>query len=147
MTPNNTNINNTDFNNNQSIYPEETCPQEEMSLINDSDKIDGLIKRNIGYNELKNTYPEIEDIYKLMIDTFTSNKKTMTINKEQIPIEKVRDRFLYLNSMHIEYVLECVTKQTNINNMRSYLLTALYNAPTSINSFYSNKVKNLMGKC
>ncbi|MDD2409968.1 MAG: replication initiator protein A [Bacilli bacterium] len=152
---NNTNINNTNFIN-QSIYPEQ---QDEMSLTNDEDEIDGLIeteipidknvnrviKKNIGYNELKNTYPEIEDIYKLMIDTFTSNKKTMTINKEQIPIEKVRDRFLYLNSMHIEYVLECVTKQTNINNMRSYLLTALYNAPTSINSFYSNKVKNLLG--
>lgn len=143
LTPNNTNINNTNFNN-QSIYPEEACPQEEISLTSDEEQIDGLIKRNIGYNEFKNTYPEIEDIYKLILDTFTSGKKTMKINKSQIPIEEIRNRYLSLNSMHIEYVLECVTKQPDIKNIRSYLLTALYNAPTTINSFYSNKVKNLL---
>ena len=139
---NNTDINNTLFNN-LSINQDEACPQNELSITND-DEIDRLIKRNIGYRELKNTYAEIEDIYKLILDTFTSNKKTIKINKEQIPIEKIRSRVLSLNSLHIEYVLECVANQSDIKNMRSYLLTALYNAPTTINSFYSNKVKNLL---
>jgi len=139
---NNTNINNTLFNN-LSINQEEACPQNELSITSD-DEIDRLIKKNIGYNELKNTYSEIEDIYNLMLDVFVSSKKNMTINKDQIPIGNIRERFLSLNSMHIEYVLECVTKQPDIKNIRSYLLTALYNAPTTINSFYSNKVKNLL---
>lgn len=143
LSPNLTEYNLTEFNN-LSIYPEGTCPQEEISLTSDENEIDGLIKRNIGYNELKNTYPEIEDIYNLMLDTFVSNKKTMTISKNQIPIGNIIERFLSLNSMHVEYVLECVTKQPDIKNIRSYLLTALYNAPTTINSFYSNKVKNLL---
>lgn len=152
LSPNLTDYNQPDFIDNQSIYQEDTCPQTEISLTEDGlidkdipidENINRIIKKNIGYNELKKTNPEIEDIYNLITDTFESNQKAIIINKEKIPINKVKDRFLQLNSLHIQYVLECVAKQENIMNIRSYLLTVLYNAPTTINIYYSNQANLL----
>jgi hypothetical protein len=53
--------------------------------------------------------------------------------QEDKPSEVVRSQLLKLNSEHISYVRECLQKNTTkVRNIRSYLLTALYNAPLSL---------------
>ena len=83
-----------------------------------------------------------------MASTICSKKQTIRIAGEDLPAELVRDRMLAIESQHIEYVLECFAENTtNIRNIKSYLLTAIFNAPTTIGSYYQARVNHdLYGK-
>ena len=57
----------------------------------------------------------------------------------------VRSRFLKLDSSHIEFVMECLhNNTTEIRNMKQYLLTVLFNAPTTMNNHYTAQVNHDM---
>ena len=64
---------------------------------------------------------------------------------EDYPYELVKSRFLKLNSSHLEYVIGCMKETTTkITNIKAYMITALYNAPTTINHFYQQEVQHDM---
>lgn len=66
---------------------------------------------------------------------------SVRIGSKDIPYQLVKARLLKINAMHIEYVIDCLQKTTNkIHNIKAYLLTMLYNAPTTINSYYRTEV-------
>ena len=49
----------------------------------------------------------------------------------------MKGRLLSLDYGHLEYVFDCLRRNTTqIRNIRAYLLTALYNAPTTIGRYY-----------
>ncbi|WP_288925307.1 DUF6017 domain-containing protein [Aminobacterium colombiense] len=130
-----------------------------IDLINtDSNQEDRLIDRQkneerfyelrdcICFNILKqrdNNDPDIlQNIEDLLHDVITSTKQTERIGGEDIPIGQVKENLLQLNSLHIEYVLECLNATTTeIHNIRSYLLTALYNAPKTMKSYFAAQVR------
>ena len=59
------------------------------------------------------------------------------------PHEIVRSRFLKLDNSHIEFVMDCLQKNTTeIRNMKQYLLTVLFNAPTTISNRYTSQVNH-----
>ena len=52
--------------------------------------------------------------------------------------EVVRSRFLKLDSSHIEFVMECLHKNTTqVRNIKQYLLAVLFNAPTTMSNSYT----------
>lgn len=80
-----------------------------------------------------------------MVDVVCSTKPTIRVNGEDIPHKIVKSTFLKLNSSHIEYILTAMSKNTSdVRNIRSYLITALYNAPATMNSFWSAMVNHDM---
>ena len=97
-----------------------------------------IFKKNMDYDLLIQRDPEmIPEILEIMIETACSKVKSFSINGAQIPAERVRERLLSLNSMHIEYVLDALNQNTSkIQNIRAYLLATIYNAPKTINSYY-----------
>ena len=69
--------------------------------------------------------------------------KTTRIAGADFPHEVVRSRFLKLDSSHIEFVMECLhNNTTEIRNMKQYLLTVLFNAPTTMNNHYTAQVNH-----
>ena len=49
--------------------------------------------------------------------------------------------------MHIEYVLDCMKKNgSKVRNIKQYLLAALYNAPLTMQSYYTALVNNDMAE-
>ena len=59
--------------------------------------------------------------------------------------EVVKSRFMKLDSSHVQYVMDCMKDNTTyVRNIKKYLLAALYNAPTTINSYYSSLVQHDM---
>ena len=69
------------------------------------------------------------------------------LGKEQIPIEIIKEQFRQLTQMHVAYILDSLrTTTTQINNIKAYLLTALYNAPTTMGFFYSAQVRHDFGR-
>lgn len=47
---------------------------------------------------------------------------------------------------HIQYVMECLkSNTTQVRNIKQYLLATLYNAPTTIDSYYAAQVRHDFG--
>ena len=108
-----------------------------------------LLKENIEYDILAENHrldrERIDELLELMTDTVCTNRKMLHIAGDDFPSEVVKSRLLKLNSMHIEYVLDCMAKNaTDIRNIRKYLLAALYNAPATIDSYYTSLVSHDM---
>ena len=51
--------------------------------------------------------------------------------------------FLWTRSRHIQYVMDCLKETTSkVRNIKKYLLAALFNAPTTIKSYYQQEVNH-----
>lgn len=104
----------------------------------------GIIKENIEY-DYQTENEKINEIVEIMLDVICSTKDTIRVNGEDMPHEIVKSRFLKLDSSHIDYVLTSLKKNTSeVRNIRAYLITALYNAPTTIDGYYTALVNHDM---
>ena len=108
-----------------------------------------LILENIEYDYLCRefaTYREdLDEIVELMVETVCARRKTTRIAGSDFPHEVVRSRFLKLDSEHIRFVMDSLQKNTTeVRNMKQYLLTVLFNAPTTISNHYTSQVNHDM---
>ena len=108
-----------------------------------------LILENIEYDHLCRefeTYREdLDEIVELIVETVCARRKTTRIAGADFPHEVVRSRFLKLDSSHIEFVMECLhNNTTEVRNIKQYLLTVLFNAPTTMNNHYTAQVNHDM---
>ena len=88
---------------------------------------------------------QLDEIVDLIVDTVCSARKTIRIAGDDYPAEVVKSRFMKLDSSHVQYVMDCMKDNTTyVRNIKKYLLAALYNAPTTINSYYSSLVQHDM---
>ncbi|MDR2605757.1 MAG: DUF6017 domain-containing protein, partial [Oscillospiraceae bacterium] len=104
-----------------------------------------IVKENIGYDYLSERFPQdrLDGLTELIIETLCSARRTIRIAGDEYPSEHVKAKLLKLNDTHIEYVFECIDKNTTeVRNIKSYLLTALYNAPNTISSYYTARVNH-----
>lgn len=134
--------NQTDFSQlNPSIHPSPSPPQRLMDGYDFRDEI----KEKIEYNLLCTRYnrEDVDEIVELITDTLCTTRPSIRIGGDDIPTEQVKDRLLRLDYSHLDYVFDCLRKNTTqIRNIRAYLLTALYNAPATINHFYQAEVQH-----
>ena len=108
-----------------------------------------ILKENIEYDHLRKNlgydYELLDEILEILVDTVCSTRKMIRIGSEDFPKEVVKSRLLKLDSSHIEYVISSLRENTTkVRNIRAYLLTSLYNAPTTINSYYTALVNHDM---
>ena len=87
----------------------------------------------------------LEGILDLLAETCSSRRKTIRIAGDDKPLEIVKSRLMKLNSLHIEYVLDCLKENTTyVRDMKQYLLTTLFNAPVTIDPYYQARVNHDM---
>ena len=101
-----------------------------------------LILDNICYDALLQSSgidkSRLDELVELIIDTVCSKREMIRIAGDDHPADVVRSRFLKLNAEHIEYILDRMEENTTqIRNIKKYLLAALYNAPVTMDSYYS----------
>ena len=106
-----------------------------------------LIMDNIEYEILQENNPYdremLEEILELLVDTVCATKKYIRVAGSDYPAEVVRSRLLKLNAHHIEFVISCFKENTTkVRNVKQYLLTSLYNAPVTIDSYYTALVQH-----
>ena len=144
---NKTELNDTDL----SIYPAKGMTESHGHGVDDTiDRIQAyrrLIKQNIEYDitreRLGYDAEILDEIVDIMVDTVCGTKPLVRISGQDFPVEVVKGRLLKLNSEHIKYVVGCLNfNTTKVQNIRSYLLTSLYNAPTTISSYYTALVNH-----
>ena len=113
-----------------------------------------IIKDNIEYDHLiqncKIDADRLNEIVDLMLETVCTARKTIRIAGDDYPAELVKSKFLKLNSNHIEFVLDCMRENTTkVRNIKQYLKAVLFNAPSTIDSYYTalvNHSRTLPGK-
>ena len=128
--------------------PPERKGRDAMS-VTEIENYRDLILENIEYDYLCRefaTYREdLDEIVELMVETVCARRKTTRIAGSDFPHEVVRSRFLKLDSEHIRFVMDSLQKNTTeVRNMKQYLLTVLFNAPTTISNHYTSQVNHDM---
>ena len=106
-----------------------------------------IIKDNIEYDHLiqncKIDKDRLDEIVDLMLETVCTARKTIRIAGDDYPAELVKSKFLKLNSSHIEFVLDCMRENTTkVRNIKQYLKAVLFNAPSTIDSYYTALVNH-----
>lgn len=144
---NNTDKNNTEFSDTDSIFPsgnggmmdENDRYQEYFDYFSDQLSID-LLKKDYPYDS-----EMLDNILELIVETVCTKRPLIRIGAEERPAEIVRSRFMKLNIEHIRYVMDCFKENTTkIRNIRQYMLTTIYNAPTTIDTYYDALVRHDM---
>ena len=108
-----------------------------------------IIKENIDYDvlsvNLNRDASMLDEIVDLMTETVCTQKSSLVIAGDTYPAAIVKSKLLKLTSEHIEYVIDCMRENTSdIRNIKKYLLAALFNAPSTIDSYYTTKVHHDM---
>ena len=101
------------------------------------------VKDQIGYDAFSKTeQDQVSEIAMLITEVLNmADDKQIRIAKDNISAAVVKERFRKLNQFHVEYVLECLRQNSvKVSSIKNYLLTALYNAPLTMNSYYENRV-------
>lgn len=108
-----------------------------------------IIKENIDYDvlsvNLNRDAAMLDEIVDLMTETVCTQKSSLVIAGDTYPAAIVKSKLLKLTSEHIEYVIDCMRENTSdIRNIKKYLLATLFNAPSTIDSYYTTKVHHDM---
>lgn len=108
-----------------------------------------LILENIEYDYLIQNHQfdrdRLDELVEFMVDTVCSRREMIRIAGDDYPAQVVKSRFLKLDSSHIEYVLDRMRENTTyVRNIKKYLLAALYNAPATMDSYYTSLVNHDM---
>ena len=101
-----------------------------------------IIRENLSYPIMierhKYDKARIDEIVDLILETVCTARKTLRIAGDDYPAELVKSKFLKLHDGHLEFVLECLKKNTTeIRNIKKYMLAVLFNAPSTMDSYYT----------
>lgn len=174
LNPNNTKLNNNDLSNNKILSNhiadesveansgEDNYADEEQYLKLTEKICDRMrkekseyelymefVKKHIEYDCLIDRHPydkeQINGIVEIIAETAVSNNDYIVIASNKFPKEVVKSKLLKLTFTHIEYVLECLSKNaTDVKNYKKYLLASLFNAPSTIHGYYESRVNHDM---
>ena len=114
------------------IYREIICDNIEYDILLQDKRIDR---------------DRLDEIVDIILETVCSSRKKIRIAGDDYPAELVKSKFMKLNSSHIEFVFDCLRENTTkIRNIRQYLRAVLFNAPSTIDSYYTALVAHDMAQ-
>ncbi len=155
---NNTDLNQTENNKKNPINPSGRNVRPDDEPVEKQDGMDEMEMRQrykiyfedkLDVESLSKYYKwetgRINEIVDLCAEVMCSHAKTIRIGGEDRPLAVVQSRFMKLTYDHALYVMECMDENTtDVRNIRAYMLTSLYNAPVTIDSYYRAKVNHDM---
>ena len=116
-------------------------------LIGEYECCKELVKNNIDYDYLLQSYRKecLDEIVEMIVDVICSREPYIRINKQDYPYEMVKDRFLKLNSSHIEYIYDSLkNNSSDVRNIRAFLITTIYRSYETADNWYKAKVNHDM---
>ena len=127
----------------------ETPVQKRTEAKESFERYRDLILENIDYDVLASDphvdREQLDEIVDLVQETVCSTRSRIRVAGNDYPTEVVRSKLLKLNGEHIRFVMDCLKQNTTrIRNIRQYLLTVLFNAPSTMNSYYTALVAHDM---
>ena len=102
------------------------------------------VREKLGYDCIvtDENRERLDGIVELVTETLCSRRASIRVAGEEYPAAVVKERLWRLNSLHIQYVFECLENTTSyIRNTRQYLLATLFNAPVTKDSYYDARAR------
>ncbi len=144
---NNTDKNNTNINDTDPILSGLPVDKDMDERCAYRDYLYEHLEMEILYEQYPYDRETLDAIMDLMLDVICSKRKTIRIAGDDKPVNVVKSQFLKVNSSHIGYVMDCMKKNgTKVRNIKQYLLAAIYNAPLTMQSYYTAWVNNDMAE-
>lgn len=146
---NDTENNQTDFNDINPIN-QNSSENDGYDMIDARNDYEKIIKRNIEYEIMAvdnvGYKEDVENIVKVMTDVCSMpDDALIKVNGSPQTVRVIRSRFLEINSMHIEYIRDSLAENpSDVRNIRAYLITTVFNAPTTMSQYYRSKVNHDM---
>lgn len=150
---NNTDINNTDMSETNLIHPSTVSafPKEkvvrirEMDPMNERKQCEESLREKLCIDTFVQRNPfsadRIREILDIMVDVLCSKARTIRISGDDKPTAVVQAQLMKIDACHLEYILDCFRNQiSDIRNVKQYLLATIYNAPLTIDHYYTAKV-------
>ena len=142
INPNKNKYNNTDL-----IKSNLILSRDGDDRLDEYDTYASIIRDNLEIDSLYLQYPFdkelLDGIYDLVLETILCKGGTVVIASNEYPVQLVKSKFLKLNSSHIQYVIDSMKSSTSkVRNIKKYLLAALFNAPSTMNSYYQAAVNH-----
>ena len=109
--------------------------------------LEQYFREQLSYGDLVKEYPRekemIDGILTMIVDTCSSNRQMIRIAGDDKPAAVVQGQFMKLTGDHIRFVLQGLKNNTTqVRNIRQYLMGSLYNAPLTIDAFYTAQVNH-----
>lgn len=146
---NKTEKNKTERNNTEdSIYL--IYPKKENDAMDVAEVYRRIVKENISYETLYSNLPIMQrrmlhEMVELMVEVLAVNRKVLRIGGTDYPYQLVKNRFLCIGQDHVEYVLHCLEQTASrIGNIKAYILTSLFNATATMDTYYTMAVQHDM---
>ena len=143
--PNNTNLSDTEMNDNKSnhIISVDEKRFDSDNHSEDYQAYENLVKETIDYESLEVTHHDdmrqVDEIVNLIVETVMCKNDKILIASNWYPASLVKKKFLMLTYSHIEYVLHCMSgNTTKVKNIKKYLFTGYKKAYYTENAFDSD---------
>lgn len=125
---------------NDSLSKYQSINPDGMDAMDERERYEEIIRENLEVDILSQDsrydIDRMNEIIEVMLDAICSTSPTLRVNNADMPKEVIKSRLLKLNSSHIDYVFDAMRKSpSDIRNIRAYMLTALYNAPATIDNY------------
>jgi len=83
----------------------------------------------------------VDGIFDIMLETLLCEQEYIIVSSNRYPAEFVKSKILRINMSNIEYVLSSMRENRGrIRNIRKYLLAALFNSPSTMESYYQAEI-------
>lgn len=118
-------------------------PMDRIDMTDEARAYRALIKSNIEYDILAERYgsERMDEAVELILEAVLSRRERIRVAGDEYPREIVRSRLLKITPSHIEYAFDSIDRNTTkVHNIKAYLLTTLYNAPATMDSYYRTEV-------
>lgn len=116
-------------------------PSAEAVPLTDGKKEREKIRAQIEYDIMRERYgrEQIDELVEIMLEVSMNRSPTIHIGREaEYATAYVQDRFSKINAMHIERVCDGIQdNRTQVRNTKAYLLAALFNAVSTLDSYYT----------
>ena len=143
-----TEISGTEYSKTDLIVSAPSIPGIATDVIEEMEAYKNLIREHISYECFQDgrcyRKEDVDELIELMTEVMLMpDYGTIRIAGVEKPVAIVKNRFMKLNQMHIEYILTCLSSNTTkVGNIKAYLLTTLYNAPMTISNYYTAEVNH-----
>ena len=119
--------------------------EQTKQLVEEQIEADIILQTTNSKGHLIYNAEQVNELIHMISFVRCTTQKSIRINGMDMDTEIVRSMYSKLNSEHIMYVLDCLkANSAKITARQNYLLTALYNAPISMEGFYDNLVHHDM---
>ena len=139
----------TDLSSKDSFFPSGALLGNRQAPLTDGRTEREKIREQIEYEIMRDRYgrEQIDELVEIMLEVAMNRSPTIRIGRDsEYATAYVQDRLSRITAMHIERVCDGIRdNHTQVRNTKAYLLAALFNAVSTLDSYYTMQANSDFG--